>query len=452
MEAAGAEERIGFSRCGTDTMPGRYLSIEEAAQRLGGTVDEVHRLVDQRKLYPVRDGATLKFKDDDLSRYLAEREDSLSTPDDEAVPPVIADAADSLPSAGVEGPDLELDIDDSLTLNVELSVEPANLSAREVTPAPVIAPVDAADKADSLVLAEPSGLAESGVIELADEAPAVGGSAISLSISHSSIGSPKANAIDSAAQLDLGVSGPMTLDRDDLEIESIIEASAASPQASPEPAAEGTLEIDLGEPLIPDGSAASLAIGSGSDLADGSNRKSGKVGSALSDVLDSGVLIEEKPVEIEGVVAWDEMDLGVEEKADDEKPDGALDAGLEGDNGNDNFELGTEEGDDESASVLNPTDESGDSSLFQTGDDSSAFSAPSFSMGEVGSESFGIPGEFIPDIGFSVWQVVGLVCCALVMLVGGLVAFDLVRTIGTPRGIALSNHLLEGMAGLFQWR
>ncbi|MFM8633693.1 MAG: hypothetical protein ACKOEX_02600 [Planctomycetia bacterium] len=50
------------------------------------------------------------------------------------------------------------------------------------------------------------------------------------------------------------------------------------------------------------------------------------------------------------------------------------------------------------------------------------------------------------------WQVGGLVCCALVMLVGGLVAFDLVRTIGTPRGTGLSNHLLEGMAGLFQWR
>ncbi|MFM8633692.1 MAG: helix-turn-helix domain-containing protein [Planctomycetia bacterium] len=387
-------------------MPGRYLSIEEAAERLGGTIDEVHRLVDQRKLYPVRDGATLKFKDDDLSRYLAEREDSLSIPDDEAVPPVIADAADSLPAAGVEGPDLELDIDDSLTLNVELGVEPANLSAREVTPAPVVAPVDAADKADSLVLGEPSGLAGSDVIELADEAPAVGGSALSLSISHSSIESPKVNGIDSAAQLALGVSGPMTLDRDDLEIDSIIGASAVAPQASPEPAAEGTLEIDLGEPLIPDGSGASLAIGVGSDLAAGARRKSGKVGSALSDVLDSGVLIEEKPVEIEGVVAWDEVDLGIEEKADEEEePAGVLASGLDADVGglgddDDRFDLGTGEGDDDNASVLNPTDESGDSSLFQTGDESSAFSGPSFSMGDAGSESFGIPGGFIQVTGF----------------------------------------------------
>ena len=49
-------------------MAGNILSLEEAARRLGVTIDEINRLVDRKKLFPMRDGATVKFKLDDIER------------------------------------------------------------------------------------------------------------------------------------------------------------------------------------------------------------------------------------------------------------------------------------------------------------------------------------------------------------------------------------------------
>jgi len=49
-------------------MAGKFLSLEEAARLLGVSTDEVNRLVDRKKLFPMRDGATVKFKSDDVER------------------------------------------------------------------------------------------------------------------------------------------------------------------------------------------------------------------------------------------------------------------------------------------------------------------------------------------------------------------------------------------------
>ena len=51
-------------------MAGKFMSPEEAARLLGVSVDEVNRLVDRKKLFPMRDGATNKFKTDDVERLL----------------------------------------------------------------------------------------------------------------------------------------------------------------------------------------------------------------------------------------------------------------------------------------------------------------------------------------------------------------------------------------------
>ena len=47
-------------------MAGKFMSPEEAARLLGISVDEVNRLVDRKQLFPMRDGATNKFKTDDV--------------------------------------------------------------------------------------------------------------------------------------------------------------------------------------------------------------------------------------------------------------------------------------------------------------------------------------------------------------------------------------------------
>ena len=52
-------------------MAGKFLSLEDAARHLGISTDEVNRLVDRKKLFPMRDGTTLKFKLDEVERLAA---------------------------------------------------------------------------------------------------------------------------------------------------------------------------------------------------------------------------------------------------------------------------------------------------------------------------------------------------------------------------------------------
>ena len=83
-------------------MAGKFLSIEEAARQLGVDVDEVHRLVDRKKLFPMRDGATVKFKTDDVTRLAASLADESATDASDSIHLDIegSDAAGSGPRTG----------------------------------------------------------------------------------------------------------------------------------------------------------------------------------------------------------------------------------------------------------------------------------------------------------------------------------------------------------------
>lgn len=431
-------------------MAGRFLSIDEAAQKLGLSADEVHRLVDRRELYPIRDGASLKFKADDLDTYLATRDEGPGTRDDLALDPDEGGAAPAN-SPSVEPAPLELELDDaaaiedSLTLDVEAVFSPDIPGAG---PASGIAAPASAVGADSLVISDAVPDAASSVVELADDRPsfdavsAISGLAIDA-------GASAASGVDIALD---GDSGRLSFDRDDLEVESIIGASAPSLPAGDAAADAGTLEIDLGPALSgnPVDVSGSLVVGGADDLVVGAHASAGKVGSALSEVLDSGVLIEEKAVKMEGVVTWDEVDLGIE---DDEPAQKDAEQAEDIDASEDGFNLGGDslETDNEpSASVDVGEEPSDDSGFFSSGGDSSGFAADrSFA---TGSGSIEFPGEFVADTPFSGWQIGGLVCCSLILLTGALVAFDLVRTIGSPKGTVLSNHLLDSLATIFGWR
>jgi excisionase family DNA binding protein len=457
-------------------MAGRFLSLEEAAQKLGVSADDVQRLVDRKKLYPIRDGSGLKFKTDDLDQYLREQEEEAGTSDDLVAHPEV--------TANVEAVPLELDPDseDSLTLDVEAVVELEPASVIEAEPASVVAieePLSAIELADEP--AAPSGAGQTSHLELAldldapSEVAAQGSEATPAPVIELEPAAAEGDSLvlleaDDAGGSDaivLADSGRLSLDRDDLELESIIAASAPSLPVADEPAEDGTLSIDLGEPILGDplasdaldSPAASLAIGSDADLVFGSNVASGKVGSALSDVLDSGVLIEEKAVELEGIQTWDEVDLGIEEDEEDEEEQGSADfgddaggvslgGGMGGEFDNDDFNLG---GGDESGSINLPADASEASDLFPSGVDPSGLSGQSFS-GMGMSETLVLPGDMVADVRFSTWQICGLVCCSLILLTGGIVAFDLVRTIGSPQGTALANPLLDALAETFGWR
>ena len=60
-------------------MAGGLLNIAEAAAHLNISDDAVKQLVDQRKLFAIRDTSGLKFKHEELDRYLEEKQESGGT-------------------------------------------------------------------------------------------------------------------------------------------------------------------------------------------------------------------------------------------------------------------------------------------------------------------------------------------------------------------------------------
>jgi hypothetical protein len=89
----------------------------------------------------------------------------------------------------------------------------------------------------------------------------------------------------------------------------------------------------------------------------------------------------------------------------------------------------------------------GDSSFFgeEVGQDANQLTAGS----DMLSSSFGIIHD---DAKFNGWQVTGLICCAMLLLIGGLLTFDLVRTIGSSADTSLSNPLVGSLSQLFGWQ
>ena len=377
-------------------MAGKFLSLEEAAERLGVSVDEVHRLVDRKQLYPMRDGNTLKFKPDEIER--------------------LATADEGSQGAGESG--LALDLDD-------LSIEPAQAPS--------------ADAVGSVKLSGSLDLGDSLKLGAGDSANATG-----------SGGPPLSGSAAPATGLSLG--DGLVLD-DDLVVADAISASSAIPTpkqpAAPVPPAEpvtGTLPIDLSEiDLGGTGSNAtgSLVAASGPDAVSLSGAMS-SVGPALSG-LEGGLSLEDSDVRKSGILSAGSGLSGAS---------AAAQSGLAGeefeefdpvpddDSGSDIVAEGSEAA---SSSFL---DDDGSSSVFP-GDGSSSIAAAA-ADDVMGDFEHGV--DLVRDTSFSVWQICGLVCCALLMLTGGFVMFDLIRTLGSPDDLTLSSPLLNPMADLFGWR
>ena len=359
-------------------MAGKFLSLEEAARRLGVSVDEVNRLVDRKELFPMRAGATIKFKVDDIER-------------------VAADLGGGGPGSGG---DLDLDLDLDLS-NAEPGSSPAAASS--------------APGGDELVLDEP----EDTESIFGDDA---GGPPVSGSQTIVREGEGGAATEGGAFE-------------DDLALDSIIGASSPSLPAVDQPgtsgvdvppADSGTMAIDL--PNL-GGSVAGLSSPSG-------------MGDSLAGPIDSGLSLEGDGIDISGI----DLAAGDQQGADaiNDTEDGSL-AG-------DAFELGAGVEDEESASVVIATEDTGDSSFFATVEDapSVAYDDASGSV-DIPLQDFD-PADLVPKSPpFSVWQVVGLVCCTLLMLGGGLVVFDILGVVQSPDREPVSTPLLNALAQTFGW-
>lgn len=375
-------------------MAGKFLSLEEAARHLGVTVDEINRLVDRKKLFPMRDGTTVKFKLDDIER-------------------VAADLADEAPGDG-----------SGLALDLDLSSPSLGAGSAVGSGLDDLVLGDAADVTESIFGDDAGSAPSRTIVQPQGDDLAFGGEDFVIGDAGSALASS------------------------DLEIDSIIEASSpslAKGGAAPSGAdsnvvgGSGTLSIDLGSGSIgglsgPAAAALSGAIGESGLSLEGDLGASGmKLGGSGLDLGGSGVALGGSDVALGSGIGSGIDDVG-----------GAL--------GGDAFELGDATTDDESASVVVATEDSGDSSFFGTVSDDSG----SVSLEDASSAAL-IPGDdgFLEGVAgppFSALQIVGLVCCTLFLLTAALVMIDLVWSIRTPAGTPISSPLLKALTDLFSWR
>ena len=475
-------------------MAGGFLNIAEAAAHLNISEDAIKKLVDQRKLFPLRDTSGLKFKPDELNRYLEDQNDVSETQDD------------SLETIGsdisLDGLELDLSDGDSGTGNQNVSEEPpvsegtTALDASEVKSTSEIGLADL-DSGLSLEgsgsLSDSSAIGATGILPIReDEGSLVIGGDIDeadLDVPATLLGAsgglsdieekeitPQQQDIANAQSIVLG--DDIDLSGIDVDLSDASNAEELEEAGSPQSlvlgdSLAGDIEsIVAASDILVDEGLASVILEtdeSGSFIVEGDSKKSNElsgiidsdqalegsnIGSSLSG--ESGVFME-GGLSLEGgeVKAWD-VDLGEFLNDVEEDPDAATMLGTANE-----FDL-----DAEGSSADDPS-QSADLASSQAGDsmfDKSAGPGDSSFFGEevdqnanpltAGSEMLS-SSQFmgaIDDAHFNGWQVTGLICCAFLLLLGGLLTFDLVRTIGSSADTSLSNPLVGGLSQIFGWR
>ena len=483
-------------------MAGGFLNIAEAAVHLNISEDAVKQLVDQRKLFALRDTSGYKFKQEELDRYLEDQKD-ISEAD--------ATAPKTPDESGLSLDGLELDLSDDATTSKD------NNTQQEIADTPANTHDD--EKPDSEIGVEEleSGLslADSGnnddgpVIEDTGILPAQEAEASLLiggDLDGSDIDVPatllgtneeisRTGKENTPSQEEDIANAQSIVLGDDIELSGIdvdLSDLGSEPSAGGEEPAQslvlgdslaGDIESIVASDIFVDEALASVVLetdGSGSLLVQGSgvkenNQTSGiesggiidsdpsiegsNVGSAISG--ESGVIME-GGLSLEGdeVKAWD-VDLGEFLNDIEEDPDAATMLGTAND-----FDLDAE-GSSVGGSSPDDPSQSADLASSQAGDsmfDKSAGPGDSSFFGEeVGQEANRLTDAsdmlsssqligILDDTQFNSWQVTGLICCALLLLLGGLMTFDLVRTIGSSADTSLSNPLVGSLSQLFGWR
>ena len=474
-------------------MAGGFLNIAEAAAHLNISEDAVKQLVDQRKLFSLRGTSVLKFKHEELDRYLEDQKEiggadptasetpeseisldglELDLSDDDSssqekpqqtdadIPP---DVLEEKPGSEIGLGDLELE--SGLSLADSRSIDDGAIEATGILPT---------QEAEASLLI-------GGDLDGSDiDVPAtLLGTNEELSEAKAGNASPQDQDIENAKSVVIG---------EEIEISGIdvdlSDVGLADPVGTEEPAQSlvlgdslaGDIESIVASDIFVDEGLASAVFetdGSGSVVVqdsgsilpgdvsgiieDGSGiidsdltGEGSDVGSALSDVkMEGGLSLEDGKIQ-----AWD-VDLGEFLNDVEDDPDAAtmlgtanefdLDAeGSSTDDPSQSADLASSQAGD---SMFDKSAGPGDSSFFgeELGKDANPLTAGS----DMLSSSFGYIHD---DAKFNGWQVTGLICCALLLLLGGLLTFDLVRTIGSSADTSLSNPLVGSLSQLFGWQ
>jgi excisionase family DNA binding protein len=389
-----------------------YYSVEKTAEVLGVSVDEVRAMRERRELYGYRDGSNWKFKAEDVERLANQRKSAI---DDEG---------------------------DVLLSDVELGG-----SGRVIA--------DEEDSGSDIQVAKPRQGAGEG-----------GSSGADIRMAKS-----KATKSEAADEVDL------SLDDDDLSLD---DSTVALPRKSglkkspPKKKERQASDSDMG--VVGDDELVLGGSGSGSDITIG-----GDSGIQLVDPADSGLSLEE-PLEL-SVSAEESLELG-----DDDMISLSEDAGSEAVTKvktDDDFLLApaqdTVEEDDESGSQVIALDAetSPDQAATMIGTASTASMVALLDEDlttAAGVSGAPLPGAMdapimaamsatpipaaleptvveavLPETPYGVFSVLGLVLCLVVLILGGMMVFDLIRTMWSwDSPYQFNSTLMDTVLGLFE--
>lgn len=456
----------------------KLIQLKEAAEFLGISEEDLREMVDQKEIFPIRDGAILKFKPTDLERLAADRGLGGGGGGNDEGPLGLAD--DDM----IDVDELKLDDDSSedadsiLVSEEELGRSDDSTSSTIIGKTGPESPEDSDIKlADALESEGDLGISASDSdLSLAAE----GGSNLSLSDSDLDLSTEKAGASDVLAgdsdllSIDEGGAGPMNGSGIDLSLDDGSGTGGSSLKLSGSDAIslddELSLESDSGSGAGAD-SVIDLDLddddlagsGMGSDITLGASDS----GINLTNPSDSGISLEDVPSDL-GSGIDSSLDLGdddmIELEADPADPEEVTDlqtddefmltpVPAEGemdeesdDSGSQVIALDSDEFDESAATMLVADDDAGleveEDAFAELGGEAPAVSTAAAAAGATAVAA-------AEEADFSAWNIVGLAMLSGFMGICGLLALDVIRNIWSwQQPFSVSNSLMDFLVGL----
>lgn len=447
----------------------KFLTLEEAAQKLGISPDALNQLRERHEAHGYRDGSSWKFKVEEIDRLASEGVEELS------------DSSNSIDLV-----DIALDDDDDGDDMVLLSEAELGESDPSTSSTIIGKPGSAQDPSESdvrviagdetgsdvkLVPDADAASSDSGVklapsiVDVPDapaaEVPATGESGLSLD--------------DDSLELDLDFGSGVPLVKDDSPTDQVGDSSF---EVDDDDAVSLAGEYGISSDDDDDDSGGDINLGGendddefvlrggGSDITMGA----GDSGISLADPADSGLSLAD-PLDLGSSSGGEMLDLG-------DADDGSSDFELSSDS---NSEALSEVGSDDDF-LLTPMEDAGDADSEESGsqvialDESDDFGASAAAMlDDVGGGMVSMEDESEdsvdfsettttatysgapamqprgPEARFSTWDVVGLGACTMLLVLCGMVMFDLMRNMWSWQGTYAANGaVMNFILGLFE--
>ncbi|HVA44829.1 MAG TPA: helix-turn-helix domain-containing protein [Pirellulales bacterium] len=484
-------------------MARKLVPLEEAAKTLGISPDELNNLRENREIYGYRDGASWKFKPEDVERLaqeLAERgskpaSDSsslavdLSDSDDEGDDIVLLQEGALGGSAGgsstvIGGPaNVQSPEDSDIKLSDVSGVELVGGGSSTVISKPKSA--SAADSEVSIHLAGEKDQAGSDVLPLggSDVLPRGGSDVLSLSGSD-------VLPLDLTGEGSSGKKGPgsdLTLATEQAVGEgidsdlAIVTGGSSGKIVGGGPGSDLTLgssDDDVFQLQDPGGSAITLAEEGGSGPGSDITISPGDSGINLIDPSDSGISLEE-PLELSSADDESSFDLSSDSSGDSsgtlgDSADFDSDAVMElqsedeflltpleesiddesQDSGSQVIALDSDaDFDDATPTALGSPDMLG-GALLEPEEAGAGLATPDLGLGAAVAPGLAMaPGMVMAsarEAPYSVWQVLGLSTCVLLLAMCGMMTYDLMRNMWSWEGAYTANStLMDAILGMF---